>query len=56
MQNSYVRFGDLRFPRPRKSSDELKTDFVSGYVPISRGYRKTCDQPVNESDTNESDR
>jgi hypothetical protein len=57
MKNYYVRFG-RRFAIPSTAQilDELKTDFVPGYVPISRGYRKTCHQPVSESDTNESHR
>jgi hypothetical protein len=38
MQNSYIRYG-RRFAIPSTAQilDELKTDFVPGYVPISRG-------------------
>src|SRR6185312_16963665 len=40
MQNSYIRYG-RRFAIPSTAQilDELKTDFVPGYLPISRGYR-----------------
>jgi len=46
MQNSYIRFG-RRFAIPSTAQilDELKTDFVPGYVPISRGWRRTSDRP-----------
>ena len=57
MQNSYIRFG-RRFAIPSTAQilDELKTDFIPGYVPISRGFCHPCTQPAKESDTNESDR
>lgn len=52
MQKSYIRFG-RRFVIPSTAQilDELKTDFVPGYVPISRGYRKPDKQPVTENET-----
>ena len=55
MQNSYIRYG-RRFAIPSTAQilDELKTDFVAGYVPISRGYRPK--QPLIESETVDSHR
>jgi hypothetical protein len=38
MQNSYIRYGRrLAIPSTAQILDELKTGFVPGYVPISRG-------------------
>jgi hypothetical protein len=57
MQNSYIRFG-RRFAIRSTAQilDELKTDVVPGYVPISRGWRRTSDRPAGESETHESAR
>jgi hypothetical protein len=57
MQKSYIRFGrKFAIPSTVQILDELKTDFVPGYVPISRGFRQPRTQPAKENDTNESDR
>ncbi len=50
MQNSYIRYG-RRFVIPSTAQilDELKTDFVPGYVPISR--RNHTKKSTLESET-----
>ena len=55
MQNSYIRYG-RRFSIPSTAQilDELKSDFVPGYVPISPGYGEISKPPAPESDANEA--
>jgi len=55
MQNSYIRYG-RRFAIPSTAQilDELKTDFVPGYVPISRSDHTK--KPAIESEAIDSHR
>lgn len=50
MQNSYIRYG-RRFAIPSTAQilDELKADFVTGYVPISRGHQPKKPPPESET-------
>jgi hypothetical protein len=49
MQTSYIRYG-RRFSIPSTAQilDELKTDFVAGYVPVSRGYVKPAEPEMTD--------
>ena len=51
MQTSYIKYG-RRHPIPSTAQilDELKTGFVTGYVPVSQGYRKPVEQTHGATD------
>lgn len=50
MKNSYIRFGRrYSVPSTAQILDELKTDFIPGYVPISRGSRRTFSATHDEN-------
>lgn len=54
MQTSYVKYGRRHsIPSTAQILDELKTGFVKGYVPVSRGYDKPAGQTDSKSDAHE---
>ena len=56
MQTSYVKYGRRHsIPSTAQILDELKADFVEGYVPISQGYKKPDKGETNDGERDVSD-